>query len=98
MPVSERIIQRLFAESIASQGQGVGFAVINGEGKHASEAGENISPPFLVAMKNRLGVRVIRAEDMTHLLKLLAYLDMVVYLAVENDPTFAVEIVHRLTG
>ena len=63
-------VQRLDAEPIAGKKEPPARRVPDGEGEHAVEAIDYRRAPFLIAVHERLGVRVVGAEDVPARLEL----------------------------
>src|SRR6185369_10439411 len=95
LPVYFRIQQRLLADAIAREKQLLRALVPDREGKHATQVVRTISAKLIVRVHNRFGVAV-GVESVAQLLEFFAQLEIVVDLAVEDDPRAAILIVDGL--
>ena len=91
-----REIERLDAEPVAGEHQPAAARVPQGDGEHAVEVGQEIEPAVLVEMDDDLGVGMIGGEAVAGALELLAQLDVIVDLAVEDDGDRLVLVEDRL--
>ena len=88
-------VQRLDPEAIASRERPPGDAVDEHEGEHAVEALEASLAPFPVSVQDDLGVAA-RHERISQRFELRAKLDVIVDLAVVDDPVAPIGSRHRL--
>ncbi len=91
----ERVIERLFAEPVASQEQLLPPAVPQREREHPFEPVEARRPPALPGMHDRFGVAV-GAEDMAARQQLRPQRGVIVDLAVEDDRDRFIFVKNRL--
>ena len=89
------IIQRLDAEHIARQEEGLLLFVPDGEGKHPTHAVQNALAPFGVAVHQDLAVRMT-LEMITLLLELGTDLLVIIDLTVKHQRVAAAFVVERL--
>ena len=90
-----RIQQRFLTDAIAGEKRSCVRSFPNHESKHAAQVFGTVSSELIVSMNDRFGVAV-GVEGVTELFQLLAQLEIVVDLAVENDPGAAIVIVNQL--
>src|ERR1700754_425033 len=95
LPVHQRIQQRLLPDPVAREKQLLGPLVPDRKRKHAAQVLRTINAPLIVSMNDRFGVAV-GVELVTELFQLLAQFEVVVDLAVEDDPRGTVLVVNRL--
>ena len=95
-PGTRAQIERLDAEPVAGEHQPAAARVPQGDGEHAVEVGQEIEPAVLVEMDDDLGVGMIGGEAVAGALELLAQLDVIVDLAVEDDGDGLVLVEDRL--
>src|SRR5208282_1713026 len=93
--LEQAVVERLLAEAVAGEKEGLGLGVPKGEGEHAVEPVEAGGSPFLPRVHDRLGV-ASGAEAVAARAQLAAERLEIVDLAVEHDGDAAVLVVERL--
>src|SRR5437773_12442745 len=88
-------MKRLDAHSVARAEQTLLRKINDRERPHAIESIDRLGPPLFVRMDDHLGVRV-GPEDTSGVLELHAKLEVVVNLAVEDDPNGTIFVSHGL--
>ena len=89
------IEEGFFAQAIPRQEKLAPALVVDGEGEHPLQILRALRPVFLVGMHDRLRVAT-SPESVPSVLELTTQLVMVVDLAVEDHPTAAILVRHRL--
>src|SRR6185312_5053835 len=97
-PALGGVIQRLLAKPVAGQKQATLPTIVNRESEHAVEPQRQFLAPFLPAMDEDLGIRMMRGKAMAAMHQLLTQLPVIVEFAVEDDPDLAVLVPHRLVA
>jgi hypothetical protein len=92
-----RIVERLLAGAVAREEQRPLRLVPQRNAEHAAQAPEGIFSPLFVGVDDRLGITGGR-ETMAERFELRAQLEVVVDLAVEDDPDRAGLVVDRLAA
>ena len=88
--------QRLLAEAVARQEELARLAVEDREGEHPVQPVDESPAPFLEAVDENFGVRMIAEEDMAAALQFGAKGAVVVDHSVENDPHRGILVPHGL--
>ena len=91
------VVQRLDPEAVAREHEPPGARVPDGDREHAAQPLPQARPPFLVAVREHLGV-AMRAEPVTGAFELVLELAVVVDLAVLDDDDGAVLVRDRLVA
>src|SRR5262245_50787416 len=86
------IEKRLFADAIASEEKFLASFIPDCEGKHPAQVFRTVSSELIVSMNDGFGVAV-GVEGVAEFFQLLSQLEIVVDLAVEDDPGAAVMVV-----
>src|ERR671913_314111 len=90
-----RIQQWFLTDAIAGEKQFLRSFVPDREGKHAAQVFRTVNAILIVSVNDRFRIAV-GVKGVTKLFQLLAQLEIVVDLAVEDDPGAAIVIVDRL--
>ena len=93
----DRIIERLYAEIVPRAVERASLFVPDDEREHPAQAGSEAFAPLFKAVDEDLGVAA-GLEDVTLRDKLVAKVDEIVDLAVENADDASILVEHRLTG
>ncbi len=98
LSVADGVDQRLDAETVADQREGLRGIVPDAEGEHAAEAGdESVDAPLLITAQEDFGV-AMGAESVAAFFEFLAEFEEIIDAAVENQADFAVVGEHGLVA
>ena len=93
---AQSVVKGLLSETIAAAEQLASASIIEREGPHPVQTAHEGRPPGPVAVKEDFGIRVVGSKTMPQLLKLGPKRNVIVDLAVEDDPQLPVRRPHRL--